>query len=445
MAAVIGLFGKSILIGRLSILAFQTTAFALGMSVSGDYLLVGIAAVIWSVVRSFYLANMVLYSSFTGAAIILIFILIVAILQQRITPDWKHWLFIGIFSLLAILSDPLTIYAVGIALIFLISKKPMGGIYVSLVIGAGLLMYGGYLYFSGNFQAFWNNAIIFNSDVYAKYAYANPIRIGDFLNMVIKGLGITDNFWFNFNPLTRITTGSSLLDKWVFTGFNYRFSIILTSVFLALRKQFRAATFTYTFAASTLIIEKWGFHAQPFIVVSLIGISALITHEWWQGTGHKLLKTAEIVVGFTVLLLTCWLGVRLMDNIYTLRNTYGERQVAGFKNDALTIKELTCDLPNVLLGYYPAGSYWYWFTGMKPVSKYVYLWPWVADVGLDDILNQLGQDQELAIVVRQDVIVWNTYDSKQYLHQLDVFLEMNYHKISDKMYISPELYSRCPK
>ena len=30
------------------------------------------------------------------------------------------------------------------------------------------------------------------------------------------------------------------------------------------------------------------------------------------------------------------------------------------------------------LAYYPEGSYTYWFSDMKPVSKYIFMWPWVS-------------------------------------------------------------------
>jgi hypothetical protein len=200
----------------------------------------------------------------------------------------------------------------------------------------------------------------------------------------------------------------------------------------------------YLFTASTLIIERWDFRAQPFIMVSILAISALITNEWWWDTRDKKLKTAQIVVGMMVLLITMWLGARLTVKIYNLRNTYGEKQLIGYKNDAQDIQTLTCNKSNVLLGYYPDNSYMYWFTGLNPVSKYIYMWPWVAEVGLKDVIHELSQDQVLAVVVRKDAVVWDKYDTKEYLHSLDDFLEANYHKVKEGVYISPELKARCP-
>lgn len=445
VAIVIGLFGKSILIARLSVLAFQTVIFALGMKLSSNYWLVGITAIIWSVVRSFYKGNMVLYNSFAGAALLLILIAILAILQQRTSPDWKHWLTIGLFSVISILSDPLSVYAIAIAIVFLFTKKPVWGMKVSLIIGGVLLLYVGYLFVAGNIQAFWNNAILFNSQVYAKYIYTNPLRIGDLYNMTVNGLEIANKIWLNFNPLKPISDGYTQLDRWFFTGFIYRFSIIATALFLALRKQFRAAAFIYLFAASTLTINKWDFHEQPFIMISLVAISALVTNEWWRDTSNKFLRTTQIVVGVIVLVTTMWLCLRLTENIFNNINIYREVRFDGFKKEAANIQELTCHQPGVLLAHYPAGTYYYWFSGMKPVSKYVFMWPWVAEVGLDDVIYELSQRQTLAVVVRQECLIWEKYDTKVYLRPLDEFLEVNYHKVAEGIYLSPALYLRCSK
>lgn len=443
MTIVIGLFGKSIFIARLSVLAFQTVAFVLSMRLSGDYLLVGVMAVIWSIVRSFYSGNMVIYSSFAGVSLLLILITILAILQQRISPSWKHWLVIGLFSVISILSDPLSVYAVAIAMFFLLTKKPVWGIYASLVIGGLLLLYVGVLFVTGSIQAFWSNTILFNSQIYAKYVYANPLRVGELYDMAIMGLGITDKTWLNLDPFKPITAGYTDLDRWFFTGFLYRFSVIATTLFLAAKKQFRAAFFMYLFAASVLIINPWDFRGQPFILVSLWAVSTLITFEWWHDTSNTSLKIFQIIIGFMVLAVTGWLCLRLSVNIYHKLNTYGESQFTEFKDNSTYIQQLTCHQPDVLLAHYPGGSYYYWFTGMKPVSKYVFMWPWVAEVGLEDVIDELGQKQTLAIVVMHETVIWDKYDTKVYLRLLHNLLEINYHKVAEGIYISPALYLRC--
>ena len=59
-------------------------------------------------------------------------------------------------------------------------------------------------------------------------------------------------------------------------------------------------------------------------------------------------------------------------------------------------------------------------------------------------LDELGQKEELAIVVREDKSVFGgIYDTKEYLRSLDEFLEKNYHEVEDGVFLSPELYAKC--
>ncbi len=446
MAMIVGFFNESIFLARLSVLLFQTLTFALGMRLSGNYLLVGITAFIWSVMRPFYRGNMVLYHTFTAASLLVVFIAVLVLLQQRnSSPHWGHWLTIGLFSIIAILSDPFSAYAVGIALIFLFSKKPVWGIYPGLVVLSGLMLFLGYMFLTGNLYAFWENAILFNTQVYANYLSTETYRIRDFIKFAVTGLEITDKIWFEFNPFKSITGNSPELDRWLFTGFFYRFSIIISVLFLALKRQYRAALFLYMFAVSTLILGKWDFREQPFIMVSLVATSTILTKDWWRSTNNNLLRKFQVVLGAMVLILTVWICLRLMVNIYFNNNNLGKIQFSRIESDTMYIQDLSCNQSDVLLAHYPDFSYLYWFTRMNPVSKYLFLWPWVADVGLNDVIQDLGQDQILAVVVREDVNVWGLHDSKDYLYILDEFLEMNYHKVSEGVYVSPELYSRCSK
>lgn len=443
MALVAGLFGKSIVIARLSVLVFQTTAFALGMKLSANYWLVGLTAILWSIVRPFYLGNMVLYNSFTGAAIWLVFITTLALLGEHSTAGWKHWLTIGAFSAIAILSDPLSIYAVALALLILLIKKPVWAGYPALVLVGILVSYSGYLWLSGTFPAFWSSTIDFNTQVYAKYIDANPNRIGEFLKMVIQGLEITDRVWFDLDPFKPVSAEYAVLDRWLFTGFLYRLAILATAVSLLVRKRYAAAAFLYLFAAATLTINKWDFRAQSFVLVSLTALAGLLTDGWGRDIRSKALRIMKIIVGAIVLVMATWLSYRLVDDLSRDPDTYGEVHFTDFMHETERLQELTCHQPDVSLAYYPGGTYYYWFTGMDPVAGYGYMWPWVAESGLDAVTLELGQVQALAIVVMQHAVVWNVHDTNAYLRPLHEFLEENYHLVDDGTYLSPALYYRC--
>ncbi len=249
MALIIGIFGQSIVAARLSLLVFQTLGFGIGMRLGGDCLSVSIAAIIWSLLRSFYNGNMVIYSSFCAPALMVIMVLVLAILGDRVIPGWKHWFVIGLFTVIAFLSDPLSIYAIMLMLVFLFSKRLLWGTRTSLVIGAGLILCVAYFSASGSLRAFWNHAVLFNAKVYNNYRLATPFRFVDLFNIIIGGLGITDTKWLRLNPFRQITEGANILDQWLFTGFLYRFAVIMSSLLLVPEKAI-SCRFVFIFVFS---------------------------------------------------------------------------------------------------------------------------------------------------------------------------------------------------
>ena len=95
-----------------------------------------------------------------------------------------------------------------------------------------------------------------------------------------------------------------------------------------------------------------------------------------------------------------WLCFRLIAHVFVDLNSHsGEALFAYFEHEASKIHEMSCNQDDVLLAHYPAGTYSYWFTEMAPVSKYVFMWPWVADVGLEDVIKELSQSQIRAVVI----------------------------------------------
>lgn len=442
-AVIIGLFGKSIVAARMSLLVFQTLGFGIGMRLGGDCLSVSIAAFIWSLLRPCYKGNLVIYSSFAAPALMLVMILVLAVLRDRINPGWKHWSVIGLFSVIAFLSDPLSIYAVTLMLVFLFSKKLQWGSITSLIIIAGFILCLAYLGGSGSLQAFWNQAILFNSNVYNHYLYTTPFRFVDLFNMIVGCLGITDTMWLRLNPFRPISEEAAILSQWLFTGFLFRFAVLMSSLRMVLTRRYRAGLFLFLFSACTLVISKGGFRAQPFIMIAIMAISMLLADGWRVEPGNRLLRMVHRSVFVSTLFLAGWLCVRLGMNVYSQRHSSG---IADLETDRRTMADISafaCGESDVQLALYPYGSYEYWFTEMKPIAGYTYMWPWVADIALDEVISELKRKEILAIVSIRDGVIWQKYDTKVYLKSLRDYLEKWYTKVANDVYISPELTKRC--
>jgi hypothetical protein len=204
-AAVVSLFGKSIFAVRLSVWLFQIASFAVAMRLSRLYLTLGLAALLWSLIRHFYRANMILYSVFAATSLLVVFAVVLLICLKHSKIEWKHSLTIGLFSTIAFLSDPLAIYAILVAIAFLLTIDFKRATLTLLFIAAGLLGYGGFLIVTGTFGDFIRDAVLFNSQIYAKYRYADPLRFRMLWYVAVRGLEIASPKWLNFDPFRAIS------------------------------------------------------------------------------------------------------------------------------------------------------------------------------------------------------------------------------------------------
>ena len=449
VALVVSLLGKSILAVRLSLLVFQVTSFAIAMKFSQYHLVLGLASLLWNLIGYMYLGNLVLYSMFCSAALVVVFSVTLAIVSDNVCVNWKHIVVIGVYATIAMLSDPLSIYAIGIALFFLAVSS--GGVKhalcASLVIALALAAYGGYLLLSRTFMDFVDSAILFNAQVYGKYLNTNPIRLRAFLYFTLRGLDITNPAWWIFDPMRSISRYHNYteFDQWMFTGLLFRLSIIFTSLIFLVRRKFKPAGFVYFFAVALLLINIWGFRGASFVMVALIATSGIVVNQWRaQQPREAYIKIPLVVLRILVCCLLAWQVFRI--TTYTIRSRHELSYTANFGFYHTYAQEIlgilgTCSPSDILLAPYPGDTYAFWFTDMKPVSRYLFMWPWVAEIGQVDVINIL--DEAPSIVIIEKMKVWNKYNTNVYLHRLHNYLDENYLNIKEGWYISPSLMQQC--
>jgi hypothetical protein len=460
VAGITWLCGPSIFAIRLSLLLFRTLSLAWIMRCARFYGLVGVTALAWSLIGPLYYSQMLLYDNFSGIALVVVFAVVVAIVGRLIIAGWREVTTIGIFSAVAILADPQAIYPVGLALLALaVSTAGVKKSIVTMVIvGACLGFYLGYLGLAGAFSGFVRDAIFFNTTIYSRYTNTNILP--SLLQNGATLLNILDVRWFNVNPFIPITENFPI-DNWLFTGFLYRLAVILTiTVFLA-RRKFLAAAFFYLFAVITLARgQEVGLHTIPFYMVSLLAAGGLISGIWWNHScadNRPLLilrHCSRVVVG----VMLAWLLIRgagfAVDNRGQLsyEATFGDSEKA-----ASNIITLTCGM-DIALAHYPRGPLYNFLTGLRPVSRYVLLWPWVAEIALPEILDSLKSEQAL-VYLDKGAIAWNKYAVKDYAADLQTYLDKNYIyalaayppteipldlQVYRNFYLSPQLATTCP-
>jgi len=411
------------------------------MKLSRFHLALGSAALLWSILRYLYNGNMVLYHGFSGGALVVIFAIVLSILLELTEPGRKHYLVLGIFSSVALLSDPFTIYFLGAAFIVLAASRPKAAFLTSLVILGLFSAYLAYLLASGTLGDFWSSAVLFNSQIYNSYKPVNVSRFSDLFHALKTGLDITNPAWYHMELFRDIGAN---FDKWFFAGFLYRFAFVAVAICLSLLKKFRPALMVYLTGAAILINSDSGMRMSGFVMVALVSLSILITQEGLAANKIKLINILQILTSIFAGVMACWLGMRVALNIYETRDSFTDAPLALLERKSNQILETACNQQGVMLADYPNGIYSYWFTGLKPATKYTFLWPWVAKVGQTEIIETLGKNRDKPVLVyMHEMTVWGTYPTKKYLAPLYDFLDKSYVKVADGTYMSPNLASDC--
>lgn len=463
-AIVISLMGATLTPLRGSLLLFQASTFWLAQRYSKFYLPIGLTALIWSLIGSVYFHNLFLYQNFKSLSLFFVVVSTFAVTGKYITLRTDHALLIGIFSVFALFSDPLAIYVVGaVILALLLSTRNLKQIaLILLIVASAFLVYGAYLQAAGALTAFWDDVIHFNTSIYSKYTSVDRLPIKAYWRQASHGLHIVDARWLDFDPLRPLDKYNVLPDRWFFTGFLYRASVLLLVVALLYRRKYGAALFLYLACVLSLGARNQEIlHANHFILVALFAgtffITTVLAEMKRQFSGRsfgfqqapakgKAKSAVGIVLAICALVMAAlygWLGLRgagyIVDHRDQLSYSYN---FTYYRIVTREIRQLTCNQPDIRLGFYPANPLLYFFSKILPVSKYLFLWPWVADKGLDEIIAEL-QSTKAIVYVDPDADVWG-YKTRDYLAPLIQYLEQNYIKVKTNIYLSPEIARRCP-
>ena len=233
-ALIILIFGKSIFAIRFSLWALEIGALGMSMKLSRFHLALGLFALLWSLMRYLYLGNMLLYHSFAGIGLTVVYAIVLSILLGISEPGLIYSVILGTFSTIAVLSDPFTIFPLAVAGLLLLVSRPKAALATGGVILGYLSIYLIYLVISGTLGDFWNSAVVFNADIYNAYKPVNIFNFSDLYHSLVSGLDITNPAWYKIAPFQEIGNN---FDTWFFTAFLYRFSFVAGTLLLLLQKK----------------------------------------------------------------------------------------------------------------------------------------------------------------------------------------------------------------
>ncbi|MBA3531719.1 MAG: hypothetical protein H0T73_07370 [Ardenticatenales bacterium] len=441
LAAAFALLGPTVESARLSLLLFQLLAFGLTMYTSRLYLAIGLLAVTWNSVALFSFGNMAIYQSFSAITLVPIFVLTFITIHWQRPLDGKSQLTFALFATIGLLTNPLLVFPIALSLLFLFLArryKEASAIIAMMSFGGGL--YLSYLILTDSLLDFYNSAILFNSQIYAQYS--STVN-GNYLDVV---LGAAAHVLHLFNPEKAMFPIDMLASydaasQWLLSGTASKVVLILFSLMLASRKRFLPAAFVYLFAATLLTRGRTNFDQLALVLVAICSLSLLAAGIGSASDGEVQQKRAVwgqwVAGGLLVWMVGCGLYYPIA---YPERMTY-EANFGYYESWGDRIVTRSCGQAD-RLGVYPGNPYLYFFADIQPISKYPFMWPWVADIGLGEEVKGL-KTQQMAIVYFDSAgSVWGKPNT-EFLQPLSTYLAQHYIPVGEDLYLSPALHQSC--
>jgi hypothetical protein len=478
-ALVISIFGNSFVAIRIALLTLQIGLFAIGMRITQFYLAIGLTALSWNLINQFHRGQEAIYASFEGIFTTTIFIIILWSLFTKNRLRTPVLVFLGILMALAILTDPLMVYPVGIALLALFVagwqandlQQPLQKalqaaflpICMIIVVGG---VYAGYLGVSGTAGDFYQSTFWFNSEIYGKYVDTEPLRLAHIGQKLLSGLDILDTRWYReLSPFLKLETYRSvklenehLYAGWLFSGFLFRLSILACVLGLALDRKYSGAIALFAFSASLMVRADDGLYAIGFTMLSLFAAFYLLTDlrqpSWLfldrtevnsaGKTAWQISKYLWYALLILIALMQLWSAFR--GGFYLGKNwnsIMSKRHVKLYEKLGDDIHNLTCSQANVELSVFPINPIVHFVTEIPPASKYVFMYPWVAEIGQTELIAELRE--------HPSAVVWINTARKSgapdgvaaYMADTIKFLDEEYFIIGDDFWMSPELADIC--
>jgi hypothetical protein len=227
LAGAFSIFGSSLYVARVSMIGFGLLMFGVTMYASRLYIAVGLTALLWGSIGLFYFGNMVLYQSFSGLLILSICVITVTVLLGGFGNPGSS-VILGVIAFLAILNNPLTIFPICIAFACILSKARTFVLITLTTLSLCASVYVAYLFFTHTLGDFYQQAILFNLNIYPKYtSAASSNYFSTLFSIVSSGLYLFDTK-HSMYPIETISS-YNVFSRFVLSDILYKSAIILSS------------------------------------------------------------------------------------------------------------------------------------------------------------------------------------------------------------------------
>jgi len=456
------LFGPSIISYRISLLLLRVVLFFAAMRISKSSFVIGLTSLAWSLIGPMYLGNMLVYYSFDGILITSSAFVVLAILNKEVPYSLGRATFASLLIGFAILNDPIMVFP-GIIILFSLAlsgyrkgQKVKQKIFFTTFpfLGAGLvlILYGGYLAVTSSLDDFIQNGILFNLQVYSRYT--GPIfSFPRLLEGITKGLNLFDpSIWKYLGPYYQ-WDDFRYLENWAFSAPLFRLSIIVASLIMIFKKNFFGGVFTYLLGSMLFFRGFSFFHGSPFILFSLVAASFILINSCLAVLSllakdqpiplfRQLVRWSIWVIPIAISVVFLWLNLRMGEYWINHRTDLSyEKQFGHSIETGENYRHITCGNEDASLLVYPLETTINFFSKIPPTSRYLFMTPWVANVGQQEVISDLS-GKAAVVYIAKDTDIWG-YQVNDYLRSLIAYLDKEYIEVEANIYISPKIKQYC--
>lgn len=371
------LFTPSVFVARLSLLLFELLSFLLLFFLTKKYVQVSVTYLIWCIIARFFLGNLVLYYSFSGISVFVIFVLTIYLVNgdhhtRRDRFTFVYVVVYSFYSVISILSDPTSILPLSISLLGLLyfTKNNRKMAYLIITILLFIIPFIIYLFSYNAISNFVNSALIFNYGYYLNYNSGSVKILSTILTFLKNFNPFSRLFWLDPGGLPRNIRDAEYLVQWFFGGFYYRIILIVFSIVIGNKRNWKFTILILLFFVSLFFRSEVFFHPIGMILISIYCSIHLIPLLFRHIFRTKLSLTFGIIVKFGISNLCLIMIVfyfssmtffSIRDYFYSPDQIQYSTYFGHYMDKAVRISELTCDKVDVKIAFYPSDPYIYFF------------------------------------------------------------------------------------
>jgi hypothetical protein len=133
-------------------------------------------------------------------------------------------------------------------------------------------------------------------------------------------------------------------------------------------------------------------------------------------------------------------GFFIVNNWNTLMS---DRHVVQYKKLGDEVRQLSCNQKDIELSVFPINPIVNFVTGIPPASRYVFMYPWIAEIGQHELIQELSRNPSAVVWINTARKEGSPDAPTAYMADTIDFLNKSYVSVGKDLWMSPGLARGC--